>query len=185
MSDEQNQEMELDYRVSRSRVFVLLDGTFVVRWQPNRVQELKTGMYRPYTKRDYGAAVSDFELNQLQDVGIVETFDDEHVILCEIPEQSRMPNMTAWEQNRTRSYYINTTLPGEQLGDVARLLAELNAADDYYPRDRDDFVVLWSSRGMSFHSFEDAERARERLTRQSTGILDNMVVAFIETSKRT
>lgn len=169
--------------IPRSRVFVLLDGTFVVRWSENRVQELETGHYRNYHKREFGAPITDYELNQLKDFGLVDEFDKETVTLCPLPERSNVL-ISTWEQNRTRSYYLNTTLPGTFLQDVERLLASLGLDEEFQARVRDDFVVLWGRKGISFQKFDDVERARLMLLKKAPEAFRNMVVAFIETTRR-
>ena len=170
--------------VPRTRLFVLLDGTFVVRWSENRVQELESGHYRTYSKRDYGAPITDYELNQLKVAGLIEWFDRETVRLCPLPERPEVVAPNVWEQNRIRSYYLNTTLPGSLLQDVIDLLDDLSLSDNFQPRVRDDFVVLWGSKGISFHKFDDVEKARHLLASAAPEAFENTVVAFIETTRR-
>ncbi|MFW5692021.1 MAG: hypothetical protein ACOCX3_01580 [Chloroflexota bacterium] len=184
MDSQTRSDAEESPAVSRSRVFVLLDGTFVVRWQHNRVQELQTGQYRAYQKRDFGAPITDYELMQLQATGIVETFDDHNVRLCPLPKHYEVRYLTLWEQNRTRSYYLNTTLPASRLDEVTAQLAGGGLQDEFFPRVRDDYVVLWASNGMSFHRFDDAEKARMLLLTRAPKVFDQTVVAFVETSRR-
>lgn len=182
--EEEREDYEL---VQRSRVFVLIDGTFVVRWSENRVQELQSGHYRSYNRReDFGAPITDYELNQLKAAGLVDEFDRDWVRLSLITEQQvDFDDKTAWEKSRNRSYYLNTTLPGALLQDVADLLEDLGLADSFQPRVRDDFVVLWGSRGTSFHKFDDVEKARNLLATRSPEAFENTVVAFIETDRRS
>ncbi|TVR18971.1 MAG: hypothetical protein EA396_13295 [Anaerolineaceae bacterium] len=182
MSDKQTNETEQN-KVVRTRVIVLLDGTFVVRWQENRVQELQTGEYRVYHKRDFGAMISDYELNQLQRGGIIERFDETHVWLCPTPKHHD-PHKTLWEKMRARSYYLNTTFPISREADVINALAEHGLQDDFLPRLRDEFVVLWGRNGLSFRKFEEAESARQLLLERVPDIFSETVVAFVETSKR-
>lgn len=176
-----------DYHlIPRTRLFVLIDGTFVVRWSENRVQELQTGHYRVFDRRgDFGAPITDYELKQLKTAGLVEDYDREWVKLSPLPE-NRMDgeDQTAWEKSRSRSYYLNTTLPGALLQDVADLLEDLGLAETFQPRVRDDFVVLWGSRGLAFHKFDDVEKARNLLASKSPEAFENTVVAFIETDRR-
>ncbi len=169
--------------IPRSRIFVLLDGTFVVRWSENRVQELESHHYRQYEKRDFGAAISDYELNQLKFAGIVREFDKNNVWLHPLPEQSEFSSQTLWEQNRVRSFYLNTTLPGSLLNDVLDLLEDLELSSNFQARVRDDFVVLWGSKGIAFQKFEDAEKARLKLASKAPEAFENTVVAFVETSR--
>lgn len=169
--------------VPRSRVFVLLDGTFVVKWSENRVQSLLTGLYRNYERRDFGAPITDFELNQLKQAGIVENFDKEFVWLSPSPERSRYYQINA-RQQRVRSYYLNTTLAGSQLPEVESSLMRLGVDDEFDVRVRDDFVVIWGAQGRGFTNFDSAEEARTYLARQHPELFKSTVIAFIETTRR-
>jgi len=170
--------------IPRSKVFVLLDGTFVVRWSENRVQELESGQYRSFEKRDFGAPITDYELNQLRQAGIVESFDREDVVLCPTPERDDYSHKSLWERSRTRSYYLNTTLPGSFLQDITDLLDNLGLSMSFLARVRDDFVVLWAHKGLSFQKFDDVEKARQMLISRAPEAFSNTVVAFIETTRR-
>lgn len=170
--------------IPRSQIFVLLDGTFVVRWSEKRVQELESGQYRFFEKRDFGAPITDYELNQLKQAGMVEDFDREKVWLCPLPERQESAHIGPWERLRSRSYYLNTTLPASFLPDISNLLEELELEDEFQARVRDDFVVLWGSKGISFQKFDDVEKARQTLIARSSEAFQNTVVAFIETTRR-
>lgn len=182
--DEHNIDEFEDVALPRSRVFVLLDGTFVVRWSENRVQELESGYYRSFERRDFGAPITDYELSQLKSVGLVEEYDKEMVRLRALPERGSYSMRAPWEQNRVRSYYVNTTLPGLVLRDVQDLLDEIGLGDNFTARVRDDFVVLWGNKGISFHKFDDAEKARALLISKAPEAFNNAVVAFVETTRR-
>jgi hypothetical protein len=170
--------------VPRSAIFVLLDGSFVVRWDSNQVQELETGQYRTFNRRDFGANITDYELNQLKQSGLVEHYDREAVWLCLTPSNRVVSAAPAWEQNRHRSYYLHTTLPGRLLQDVIDLLERLEVGDSFEARLRDDFVVIWGSKGLAFQKFDDAEKARLMLTTEAPEAFETMVVAFVETPRR-
>jgi hypothetical protein len=170
--------------LSRSRLFVLLDGTFAVRWTENSVQELGSGHYRAYEKRDFGANITDYELNQLKLAGLVERYDKNHVWLCHLPEHLSSNGVDSWENSRTRSYYLHTTLSGSLLGEVEQVLDELNLFDNFHARVRDDFVMLWGERGVSFRKFDEAEKARFLLASKAPEVFGDAVVAFIETTKK-
>jgi hypothetical protein len=181
---EQPLDNQQDNLIPRSEVFVLLDGTFVVRWSENRVQELQTGRYRTYDRQDFGAPITDYELKQLKDVGLVDHYDDRQVWLTPAPERSDLDWLASWEQRRTRSYYLQTTLPGSLLQDIIDLLDDLNLTENFQARIRDDFVVMWSARGVSFPRFDDAEKARIMLESKAPEAFGNTVVAFVETTRR-
>ena len=108
--------------VPRYQVFVLADGTYVIQWTEASVQDLMTGQYREYGVGDFGHRVTDHELDGLKTSGVIEDFDHAYVWLYALPEESRFELHTLEEQavNRVRSYYVNTTLPAEKLGEVAR-----------------------------------------------------------------
>jgi len=178
---EQNIQNPQESAIARSRVFVLLDGTFVARWTENRIQELETGQYRQFDKRQFGAPITDYELNQLKIAGLVDAYDKETVWLRALPDRALI---NPWEGNRQRSYYLNTTLTGSYAQDVEQVLQELNLADQFQVRVRDDFVVLWGRQGISFQKFDDVERARQMLVTKSPDAFQNAVVAFIETTRR-
>jgi len=170
--------------VPRSRVFVLVDGTFVVRWNDNHVQELESGLYRAYEKKDFGAPITDYELQQLKKVGLVENYDKDCVLLQPLPESRNNNPVSPWETNRIRSYYLHTTLPGKRLPDIVALLDELGLSTDFDAWVRDDFVVLRGRKGISFLKFDDAEKARLLLLQKAPEAFGNTVIAFIETTKK-
>jgi hypothetical protein len=174
-----------DNAIPRSAVFVLTDGTFVVRWSENRVQELETGSYRDYDGHDFGAPITDYELKQLKIAGFVADFDLDVVWLCTMPDRQDLDWLTSWEQNRTRSYYLHTTLPDSMLDDVEVLLQSRGLAGSFQARIRDEFVVLWNSGGTSFHKFDEVEKARQLLVTSAPEVFTNTVVAFVESPRRS
>jgi hypothetical protein len=174
---------ETNNDVPRSRVFVLLDGTFVVKWSDHHVQDLLTGQYRHFERRDFGAPITDFELNQLKQVGIVEQFDKERVSLSPSPQRSRFYQMNALHE-RVRSYYLNTTLAPRRLTDVEACLMRLGMDDELEARLRDDFIVIWGEFGRGFHDFDEAEEVRAYLLNQMPELFAETVIAFVETTRR-
>ena len=101
-----------------------------------------------------------------------------------LPERRERLWVSVWEAHRTRSYYLNTTLPGHLLDDIVQVLSDLGLAGNFVGRVRDNFVVLWSSKGISFAKFDDAEKARVLLAAKAPDAFANTVVAFIETTKK-
>jgi hypothetical protein len=158
--------------VPRSRVFVLDDGTFVVQWEENRVQGLLNGRYFIYEPEQFGTAISDYELTQLRNSGIVDDFDDELVYLS-----SGSSLMT---QSPTRTYYLNTTLPKSKRDYVENALRAAALLDRYSVRVQQTFVIIRGPAGIPFQSFDDAERARENLSSLLPELLQHLVVAFVE-----
>lgn len=170
--------------IPRNRLFVLTDGTFVVRWGESNIQELESGQYRAFESKDFDAPITDYELKQLVDAGIVNRFDDDNIWLNELPERNKFDKLATWELSRVRSYYLNTTLPGSLLDDVRNLLTDLGLTGMFQPRIRDDFVVLWGNKGMAFHKVDEAEKARYVLTSKAPEAFINTVIAFVETDRR-
>lgn len=170
--------------IPRNRLFVLTDGTFVVRWGENDVQELESGHYRIFQSKDFDSPITDYELKQLIDAGIVKQFDDKNIWLNELPERNKFDKLATWELSRVRSYYLNTTLPGSLLNEVNNLLNDLGLIRMFQPRIRDDFVVLWGKKGMAFHKVDEAEKAKYVLTSKAPEAFINTVIAFVETDRR-
>ena len=171
--------------IPRMCLRVLHDGTFVVFWGEHEVQELQSGRHRIAGEVVTSEPITDYELNQLIDAGLVRDYDVSDVQLCTMPERVTGPAMAAWERSRVRSYYLNTTLPGVQLADVVDLLDELGLAGRFSVRTRDDFVVLWRANGQAFTQFDDAEEARYLLAGSCAEAFINTVVAFVETTRRS
>lgn len=158
--------------IPRSRIFVLADGTFVVQWEENRVQELLNGRYRNFDETQFGNAITDFELNQLVRANIVEHYDEELVSL------SSMSNIMP--ETPSRVYYLNTILGRESLKAVQAALQELALADELTARLRHDFVVIWKKDGAAFYRFDEAEHNREQLISKSPKLFGDTVVSFVE-----
>ncbi len=158
--------------VPRNRIFVLSEGLFVVQWEENRVQDLLHGRYLSYQDNLFGNAITDYELSQLQQSGIVSAFDQELVYL----EPS--PNLVSSAVQR--AFYLNTTLNSDYLDEVADTIQKI-AADDYFTiRIRHDFVVIWRKNGSAFADFDDAERHREQLLLKAPELFRNLSVSFTE-----
>jgi hypothetical protein len=168
--------------LSRSRIFVLLDGSFVVRWNEKEVQDLLTGKHRNYERRDYGAAITDFELEQLKQVGIVDQYDREQVWLSPLPLRREYYHQNA-QKRRVRSYYINTTHPQADLEMIDSQLLRLGVEEELQARIRDEFVVIWSKKGQGFSSFDASEEMRLFLVTHAPNVFANCVIGFIETSQ--
>lgn len=168
--------------LSRSRIFVLLDGSFVVRWADKEVQDLLTGKHRNYERRDYGAAITDFELEQLRQVGVVEKYDREHVWLSPLPLRSEYYQQNA-QKRRVRSYYINTSHPEHDLAVIESQLLRMGAEEELEARLRDEYVVIWWKKGQGFPSFDAAEEMRLFLATQVPEMFNRCVIGFIETTQ--
>lgn len=160
--------------VPRNRILVLDDGTFAVQWEEKRIQELLSGKYQIFSTTQETSAISDYELKQLVEAGVVDTYDDDLVHL------SPLPNVVA--KAPTRSYYLNTKLGKTERQLVQEYLNSVGLEEQFSVRVRQDFVVIWGANGVAFGSFDDAERSRELLTLQSQDMFSELVVAFVETT---
>ncbi|GAB1421080.1 hypothetical protein MASR2M15_12190 [Anaerolineales bacterium] len=158
--------------IPRHRIFVLRDGSFVVQWEENRVQDLLSGKYRLYSQEDYASAVTDYELSQLQGAHIVSEFNDELVYVRNAVER---------QDQSIRSYYINTSLDESYLVDVQERISVMGLNGTV--RLRRGFIVIWGAEGRAFHSFDEAEKIRETLLLDPSDIFSKSVVAFIEDTK--
>ncbi len=158
--------------VPRNRVFVLEDGTFVVQWEENRVQDLLLGKYRPYSDEISGSPISDYELTQLKNKGIVDRYDEDLIHLC------ATPNIIG--QFSPRAYYLNTALAKTEKAVIENRLAECDLLTRFSVRTQDRFVIIRGPNGMAFPGFEEAERARELLVQQDAALFGETVVAFVE-----
>ena len=180
----QNNVEEEALTILRNQLFVLVDGTFAVRWSETSVQELESGHYSTYDKKDFGASITDYELEQLKKAGLVEKYGKKQVTLRPLPERQQSKWLSPWEAHRIRSYYLNTTLPESLLQDILELLDELGLVEKYDARARDGFVILRGKKGISFQKFDDAEKARFILSNKAPDTFANTVVAFIETTQK-
>ncbi|MEM9952479.1 MAG: hypothetical protein AAF846_12800 [Chloroflexota bacterium] len=169
MTNYQNDET---VSIPRQRLFVLKDGRFVIQWEENRVQDLLSGRYIPFSQDIFGNAITDYELNQLQNSGIVAHYDDTDVHL--------QPDVSQAHANSGRTYYLNTTLHKSRVDDVRIALASDEQASAFSVRVQGVFVIIRGKSGMAFHNFDDAERAREIIIEQLPELLGNTVVAFVE-----
>ena len=143
--------------VPRKRLFVLIDGRFVIQWEENRVQDLLTGRYAPFSNDDFGNAITDYELNQLQNSGVVADYDDHLIYL-----QPNVSSTVATGPGRT--YYLNTTLHKTRVDEVRDVIASDENAQEFSVRTQEIFVIIRGHSGMAYHNFDDAER-RTRASR--------------------
>jgi hypothetical protein len=158
--------------VPRSRVLVLEDGAFVVQWELNRVQDLLTGKYRAFGEEEFGEAISDYELNQLKNKGVISRYDAELIHLCPTPD--------IFFHSSTRSYYLNTALPRTQKTEVENQLQAVDLLARLSVRVQEKFVIIRGHNGMPFPGFDEAEKARELLMSRVPEFFKSTVVAFVE-----
>ncbi len=170
--------------VPRQQVFVLADGNVVVQWTDASVQDLLTGKYRDYKPGDFGHRVADDELERLKDGSVIEDFDQAYVWIYALPEQQRFGPQPTQQQTfqRSRAYYVNTTLPAARLGDVQRQLDAHHLTDEYCVCEHDSLVAVLGRDAVPFSSLRDAENAQRQLNQQLPLLLQDAVVAFTESA---
>lgn len=169
--------------IVRHLLFVLNDGTFVVQWENEIVQDIFTGRILPFEDRLYGHAITDPELDRLRAAGRVAGYDRSYVWLYPLPEGERFDRFAVREDTndgRTRHYYLNTTLPVDHLDQVRRHLHELGLDAQYSAREQGEIVAIMNREGQPFSRLADAENAYNALQRAASDLLGDAAVAFVE-----
>jgi CheY-like chemotaxis protein len=169
--------------VPRYQIFVLGDGAYVVQWAEASVQDLMTGTFYDYKPRDFGHRITDNELDQLKTAGVIEDFDQAYIWVYALPEEKRFGSLHTMEQSsnsRSRSYYINTTLPGDKLGEVQRCVEDLGLSPNYCVCMHDGVVAVLGKDAIPFNSLKEAEQVQRKLQTQIPELLDNAALAFTE-----
>jgi CheY-like chemotaxis protein len=171
--------------VPRHFVFVLEDGTFVVQWDETRIQELLTGNYKYFDENDFGHQINDYELNQLKAAGRVEDYNRNYIWLYALPERQRFTNIKTQERsgNRVRSYYINTTLPTNDLPVIESKLAEIGLADEFTAFGKGNLIAVMGKEQVPFSQLRDAENAQKKLLSRAPDLFEHSAVAFIEITR--
>jgi hypothetical protein len=159
--------------VPRNRIFVTLDGMFVVQWELNRVQDLLTGKYHIFSSERYGTPIADWELNQLRSKGIVYSYDDELVHLASMPDAVPAAPIQ-------RSFYLNTSLEKKHIQLIERTLRDLSLEGRFAVRVREQHLAIRGANGVAFPNFEEAEKAREFLAQHLPEYFSDTAVAFVE-----
>ncbi|HEX2909115.1 MAG TPA: response regulator [Phototrophicaceae bacterium] len=169
--------------VPRQYVFIMTDGAFVVQWDEARVQDLLTGRYRPFSRDHFGHPITDYELSQLKAAGRVEHYNRSYVWLYALPEGKRFDVELKTIQrmrDRVRTYYLNTTLPKSQLGNIEALLVALGLDQELSARERSHLVAILAKDGAPFLHFSEVEGVQRQLMLRAPEIFRDSVVAFIE-----
>ncbi len=168
--------------IVRHLVFVLNDGTFVVQWENDHVQDIFSGRILPFEDRLYGHAITDPELDRLRDAGRVAGYDRSYVWLYPLPEGERFERFTVREDSdgRARHYYLSTTLPVEHLEAVRQHLRELGLDAQYSAHEQGEIVAIMNREGQPFARLADAENAYNALRRAASDLLQDAAVAFVE-----
>ncbi len=77
------------FPVPRHTVIALKDGSLVVQWDEDRVQDLLTGEYLPFDRKQYSHTVTDPELDRLISEGSVEHYNQQFVWLYSLTAKSK------------------------------------------------------------------------------------------------
>ncbi len=169
--------------VPRYQIFVLGDGNYVVQWTETSVQDLLTGLFRDYKFREFGHRITDNELEHLKTAGVIEDFDQAYIWIYALPEDQRNGLLRTVQTNRTRSYYINTTLPAEKLAELQACLNALPLGEDFCACIHEDLVAVLGKDAMPFRNLRDAENAQRKLQLQLPQLLENAALAFTENER--
>lgn len=169
--------------VPRHQVFVLDDGNPVVQWSESRVQEIYSGRVRAFDYSLFGHPVSDYELEQLKSLGLIEHYNRQYVWLFALPEQGRFLGLRTIEgkTGQGRVYYLNTTLPDTELDNVITLLEEQGMSEMFTVTPYDGIVAVLGYDWEPYPTIADAEAAQRTLVGLSP-IFESSAVAFVEIS---
>jgi CheY-like chemotaxis protein len=170
--------------VPRHFVMVMGDGSIAVMWDSNRVQDVLTGAYRDLRPGEVGQPAGDAELTSLIAAGRVEYFNRAFVWLYALPESNRYPHTPHTQERipgRVRLYYLNTTLPADQLEAVQGALDQLKLAEQMTAQLKDDRVVISPHHHHRLEDARQAEHIQQELARIDESLFGAAVVAFYET----
>lgn len=173
--------------IPRHQVFTLADGTYVVQWQDKRVQELLTGQYREYEhQNDFGHAITEWELKQLKAGGRVEHFNRTYVWLYPLPEAGRFGRRQVLGRgNRIHLYYLATSYPAERLSEIRAVLENIGVADRFRALVREGSVAILKAQGELYAEVDEAREAQQFLYANAPRVFGEVVVAFLERSRRS
>jgi CheY-like chemotaxis protein len=161
--------------VPRHYVFVLQDGTQVVRVSTDHLQNIMTGEQTAYQRSQYGHSITDGELQHLHTLGYVVNYSVTSVTL-RIATGGDV-KVTRRASNRIRAYYIATSVPGEQLGDVwSQLPSDLEAS----PAVRDGLVAIYGAEGYPFEHLQDAEDMLQKMSQVHPVLFEGAFVSVYE-----
>lgn len=171
--------------ISRVRVFVLADGTSVVQWDEKRVQELLSGQYRHYEHhRDFGHAITDYELNILKSNGRVEHYTHKYVWLFPLPEAGRYSRRVLDGLGKSRGYYLTSGCQKTEMATVRQAIETLGLQTLVKPIVRGSTIVFHNPQGQLFAKIEDAEKAQHHLVEISKDLFGEISVAFVEMQQK-
>jgi CheY-like chemotaxis protein len=167
--------------VLRHQVFVLDDGSPVVQWAENHVQEIYSGRVRTFDYGQYGHPVTDHELSHLKSLGLVEHYTRQYVWVFALPEQSLFMGLRTIDGafKRARTYYLNTTLSETALNDVVAALEANDGGAAFTAGVHEGIVAVLGAQSIAYDTLQAAEAGQRALTALSP-TFENTVVAFIE-----
>jgi len=173
--------------VARHLIFVLQDGSFVVQWNPEHIQDIFTGKLRPFRDQDYGHAISDADLEVLREAGRVSHYDRSYIWLHALPEGERFSRYHVRQETtgRIRHFYLNTALPEQYLPQVQQSLRQLNLHTRYKAREHSGLVAVMNQDGFPFTTLSEAENAQNILRESGPEFLQDAAVAFLEFNTRS
>jgi CheY-like chemotaxis protein len=164
--------------IPRHYLFTLQDGTVVVQWVAQKVQEIMTGVFRPYTGAEYGQAITNGQLDWLIEQKYVSHYTSRYVWLLPIVSSGAPPSQRG--SHRVRAYYIMTTLPAGRFAEVERLLAGIPNLPETAARLHDEKVAVYGNESRLFRTLQDAEQVLLALQQAVPGVFDDALVAVFE-----
>lgn len=172
--------------IFRHQVFTLSDGSYVVQWDEGRVQELLTAKYRLYDHgRDFGHAITDYELSQLIVSGRVEHFNHKYVWLLPLPEGGRFGERRVMgRENRVRAFYLSTFLPKADQRKSQEALEHLGLSHRFCATIRENQVVIFNANGLPFRSYQEVEAAQATITAEAAAVFPTLTIAFFDHTSR-
>lgn len=172
--------------LARYQVFTLADGSYVVQWDDKRVQELLTGNYRDFdARKDFGHALTDYELKQLKAAGRVEHYNRDYVWLFSLPEATRFGiRREMGRGDRIRAYYLSTTLPKSQLENITTILQQIGIGSQISLVVRQNILVVMGQNGVHFPTMTEAEAVLTVLEEQAGDLFSGLTIAYDEISNR-
>jgi hypothetical protein len=75
--------------INRQWIYILKDGTSVVEWEEDLVQDLLSGDFLHPSRSEFSHPIRDDELNILLRAGRIDRYDAREVYLNSLPEQMR------------------------------------------------------------------------------------------------
>ncbi|MEM6283666.1 MAG: response regulator [Chloroflexota bacterium] len=164
--------------IPRHYIFVLQDGTRVIRLSEDRVWNLNTDEQQAYHVPDFGRAITDGDLRELQEADFVGEFAaDEVSVRADIATAVESDGS---EAHRIRAYYLSTRIRHEQFDLVQQTLANLVTSHVVVPDVHDEFVVLYGREGRPFTTVNDAENVLQELINSAPGFFSTATVSVYE-----